>query len=91
MAGYQHSLAVKTDGTLWAWGNNSQGQLGLGNINPVTTFTKVTIGKVKDIVTKQGNSFAILEDGSLYVYGNNSSGGIRMIKENKPSSTSQHH
>jgi hypothetical protein len=31
------------------------------------------------------------EDEASHEYGNNSSGGIRMIKENKPSSTSQHH
>ncbi len=29
-AGGWHSLAVKTDGTVWAWGNNEIGQLGDG-------------------------------------------------------------
>ena len=29
--GYQHTLAVKTDGTLWAWGTNTHGQLGQDN------------------------------------------------------------
>ena len=30
-AGYQHTLAVKTDGTLWATGGNNKGQLGDGS------------------------------------------------------------
>jgi len=29
--GYDHTLAVKTDGTLWSWGRNAGGYLGLGN------------------------------------------------------------
>ena len=35
-AGYYHSLAVKTDGTVWAWGDNDYGQLGDG-----TTTTRM--------------------------------------------------
>ena len=31
-AGFNGSSAVKTDGTLWVWGNNSNGQLGLGDV-----------------------------------------------------------
>ncbi len=29
-AGYLHTVAIKTDGTLWAWGDNGAGQLGDG-------------------------------------------------------------
>ena len=32
-----HTLAIKTDGTLWAWGDNSYGQLGDGTTIPKTT------------------------------------------------------
>jgi alpha-tubulin suppressor-like RCC1 family protein len=36
-AGDGHSLAVKTDGTIWAWGNNNAGQLGLGNTTDLSS------------------------------------------------------
>jgi len=40
--GYNHTAAIKTNGTLWTWGLNSYGQLGINNANPrctpVTTF-----------------------------------------------------
>src|SRR4030066_107311 len=29
-AGWQHSVALKSDGTVWAWGDNGEGQLGDG-------------------------------------------------------------
>ena len=40
--GYQHTIATKTDGTLWAWGYNDQGQVGKGNT--VAYFSPVQIG-----------------------------------------------
>lgn len=67
-----HSLAVKTDGTLWAWGSNSFGQLGLGmtddtalptQVGKDTNWKKVSAGKL--------HSFAWKADGSLWGWGNN--------------------
>ena len=42
-AGLGHTLVIKTDGTMWVWGNNAYGQLGTGNLNwtnvPLTVST----------------------------------------------------
>jgi alpha-tubulin suppressor-like RCC1 family protein len=56
-----HALAIKTDGTLWAWGNNGNGSLGLGNttdrsspvqVGALTTWLKASNG--------YSNSFGLL-------------------------------
>ena len=44
--GYRNVLALKTDGTLWVWGENVQGQLGLGDTN-ITYRTIPTIIRIR--------------------------------------------
>jgi hypothetical protein len=39
-----HTLAIQKDGSLWAWGANSHGQLGLGDLTQRTMPTKVLVG-----------------------------------------------
>jgi len=46
-AGYDFTLAIKNDGTLWAWGNNAYGQLGR-NISTTTSATPISINSDKD-------------------------------------------
>ena len=47
--GYDHTLILKNDGTLWSTGYNGDGQLGLGDNTNRTTFTQVTTNVVNDV------------------------------------------
>jgi alpha-tubulin suppressor-like RCC1 family protein len=73
--GQQHTAAIKTDGTLWVWGSNSSGGLGINNITqvmvctPVTTFAGGTNWKQVD--TANSITAAIKTDGTLWVWGRN--------------------
>jgi alpha-tubulin suppressor-like RCC1 family protein len=65
-----HTLAVKPDGTLWAWGNNQFNQFGNGTT--VSSTTPVQIGTDTDWRIAnggEGSSFAIKSNGKLYAWG----------------------
>ena len=47
--GAEHTLAVSSDGDVFAWGNNVDGQLGLGNTNTVRTPQLITTLSGKNI------------------------------------------
>jgi alpha-tubulin suppressor-like RCC1 family protein len=78
-AGYEHSLAVGSDGKIYAWGANGYGQLGNGS-NPTSdvpvlvmtpanvTFTQVSAGGF--------HSLAVGSDGNTYAWGDNSNGQL---------------
>ena len=77
----QHTAAIKTDGTLWTWGLNTNGQLGIilfgvttYKPTPVTTFAGGTNWKQVDC----GNSHtaAIKTDGTLWTWGLNTNGQL---------------
>ncbi|RCX13292.1 alpha-tubulin suppressor-like RCC1 family protein [Fontibacillus phaseoli] len=75
-AGY-HSLAVKDDGTLWSWGYNSTGELGLGHYNmqsraqPVLDENGGPFGDVTAIGAGLLHSAALRGDGCLWTWGGN--------------------
>ena len=77
-AGANHSLALKKDGSLWAWGYNNYGQLGV--VTTLTyTNTPVRVGSDNDwasIATGLSYSIALKTDGSLYTWGWNSDGQL---------------
>jgi alpha-tubulin suppressor-like RCC1 family protein len=75
--GQYHTAAVKTDGTLWTWGFNSTGQLGIGNI--ISYSSPVQIGSLttwKQVACGQNHSAAIKTDGTLWAWGYNPNGQI---------------
>jgi alpha-tubulin suppressor-like RCC1 family protein len=64
------SLAIRSDGTLWAWGDNELGQLGLGDVAPREEPTQV--GCDSDWVEVKSASYATLAlkaDGSVWGWG----------------------
>jgi YD repeat-containing protein len=56
--GHYSATAVKTDGTLWAWGYNAQGQLGFGDIIDRSSPTQV--GALTTWHSVSGRAFGVL-------------------------------
>ena len=76
-AGGYHSLALKKDGTLWAWGCNQYGQLGNGNTTDSNTPTQIGVDtNWLAISAGKYHSMAVKSDGSLWVWGRNDSGQL---------------
>ena len=76
-AGYGHSLAVKSDGTLWAWGLNDNGQLGKGDRVDRSVPTQVgAAGDWVSVFCGATNSYAINASGDLYAWGYNDFGQL---------------
>ena len=88
-AGNDYTIALREDGTVWAWGKNNKGQLGDG-----TTITRSYPVRVKKMVDISGvatealldnvafvaagstASYAILTDGTVYAWGDNTYGEL---------------
>ncbi|MDR2336735.1 MAG: hypothetical protein LBE03_01370 [Candidatus Nomurabacteria bacterium] len=78
-AGWTHALALDDMGTVYAWGSNSYGELGIGNAttDDVAAPVKVDgLDKIVAIAAGGEHSMAINEAGELYIWGNNSYGQI---------------
>jgi alpha-tubulin suppressor-like RCC1 family protein len=76
-AGNAFSLAVKTDGTLWGWGDNGQGQLGVGNT--VQYSSPVQVGALTtwaNVFAGVSHTVAIKTNGTLWAWGANSQGQL---------------
>lgn len=74
-AGGRTGYALKTDGTFWAWGDNSSGQLGDGTTTQRTTPIQVQSG-FANIAAGWSHVAALKSDGSLWTWGDNSYGQL---------------
>jgi alpha-tubulin suppressor-like RCC1 family protein len=76
-AGYGHSLAIREDGSLWAWGYNNGGQVGNGTNGDVYTPTRVNYDTDWVAISAGGfHSLALKADGSLWAWGLNDDGQV---------------
>jgi hypothetical protein len=72
-----HTLALQDDGTVWAWGHNTWGQLGIGSYTHSAVPVKVSnLSGVVSISAGGFHSLALLADGTLRVWGCNASGQL---------------
>jgi alpha-tubulin suppressor-like RCC1 family protein len=72
-----HFLAVKTDGTMWTWGANGSGQLGLNDT--YARSSPVQIGALTgwaEIAAGAYSSLAVKTNGTLWSWGQNQQGGL---------------
>jgi alpha-tubulin suppressor-like RCC1 family protein len=68
---------LRTDGTLWAWGDNTGGVLGDGTTTGRSTPTQIGTGtNWESIATGFGHSAALQTDGTLWAWGDNASGEL---------------
>ncbi|HYO72402.1 MAG TPA: RCC1 repeat-containing protein [Archangium sp.] len=75
-AGQDFSLALRGDGTLWSWGDNSRAQLGDGTL--VSRYTPAPVPGLTDVVrlmtTTYGPSLVVRRDGTVWGFGHNAMG-----------------
>jgi len=92
----EHSLALKSDGTVWGWGIGSSGELGDGmgadSSTPVQVVGEGGIGVLPDIVAISAEyyqSFALQSDGTVWAWGWNGEDQIGDIGANRTETPEQ--
>lgn len=69
--GFGHVLALTENGEVYAWGRNSQGQVGCGNTKKMMTPVKLSLKNIVQIVAGGKFSLALDADGQLWGWGDN--------------------
>jgi alpha-tubulin suppressor-like RCC1 family protein len=74
-AGESHALALRRDGTVWAWGSNQAGEL--GNLSTWASAEPLPVEGLSDVVALEATasgSLALRADGTVWVWGLTNSG-----------------
>jgi alpha-tubulin suppressor-like RCC1 family protein len=69
-AGMHFSIALKNDGTVWAWGRNDYGQLGNDEVTDTSTPIMVPgLASIKSIAAGAHHVIAVDSDGAFWMWG----------------------
>ena len=72
-----HSIALKADGTVWAWGDNAYGELGNGTTTDSLVPVQVSgVSNAVSIAAGGHHSMAVLSDGTVVAWGANADGQL---------------
>ncbi|WP_253908853.1 RCC1 domain-containing protein [Corallococcus exiguus] len=75
--GLQHTVALKQDGTVWAWGRNADGQLGDGTTTARPTPAQALgVTGVTALVAGGYHTVALKQDGTVWAWGRNAEGQL---------------
>lgn len=83
-AGLNFSMALRSDGTVWCWGDNECGEVGDGTegdfnwdtADCIRTKPYLVMGQVKSIYAAYNNCYAITKSNDLWVWGFNNGGRV---------------
>ena len=76
VGGSNHFVALKGDGTVWTWGLNDVGQLGLGDLETRVEPVKTNMKNVIDIAAGAKFTALLRKDGTVWVAGYNNYGQL---------------
>jgi len=83
--GYDHMLALQRDGSVWAWGLNKRGQLGVGDVEPRARPTRIaSLSGVTYIAAAHSASIARLADGSWRIWGDSGPAMMKLAPDQSP-------
>jgi alpha-tubulin suppressor-like RCC1 family protein len=77
--GGDHNLALAADGTVWAWGANYSGQLGIPSVDRYGTATPTQVTGLTDVIAITAgyeHSLALRADGTVWAWGVNTDGTL---------------
>ena len=77
VAGRSHTVGLRGDGTLWAWGDNSNGELGDGTgVSRLTPVLVSGLSSMRAVASKDLYTVALRSDGTVWAWGYNASGQL---------------